>query len=281
MVGRFELIREVGRGGFGIVFKARDRERGSWVALKTIRPGARLEPARESLLREIEAGRLRHPNVVEVLEAGSCDRGPYVVFEYLSGETLEARLKRGPFRMEQVIDVAAAVARALAYAHAQGVLHRDLKPGNVFLPSTAQAKVIDFGLARIANSAGPPASGTSGYMSPEQRRGGREDERTDLFALGLIVHEMATGKPLLRRDRSGHDGAPSPSAPGSRVPPALEQLVAELVEEDPARRPGSAEEVLERLLMIGRRLAGTRRRQAPTTTFQGRMRCLVTTPFFT
>ena len=143
-----------------------------------------------------------------MLEDGRCDRGPYVVFEYLHGETLGERLTRGPLPMRDVIDVAAAVARALAHAHAHGVLHRDIKPGNVFLPSAGEAKVIDFGLAHVFGSGGPRGSGTSGYMAPEQRSGGPEDARTDLFALGLVIHEMATGNALLRSERSRGTRAP-------------------------------------------------------------------------
>ncbi len=251
VVGRFALRREVGRGGFGVVFKARDRELGRWVAVKTIRPGAPLAAARESLLREIEAARLQHPNIVRMLEDGRCDRGPYVVFEYLEGETLGERLTRGPLTVTELIEVAVAVTRALAYAHAHGVLHRDLKPGNVFLTSAGGAKVIDFGLASVAGSGGPPGSGTSRYMSPEQRSGAPEDARTDLFALGLVIHEMATGKALLDSDGARHPGVPA-SAP--LVPPALERLVAALVERDPARRPGSADEVLRRLREVQRPL---------------------------
>lgn len=227
VVGRFELLGELGRGGFGVVFQARDLELGRRVAVKTVRPGAPLVAARETLQREIDAGRLRHPNIVAVLEAGRCERGPYVVFEHLSGESLGERLARGPLAHAEAIGVALSVTRALAHAHARGVLHRDVKPGNVFLTSTGTVKLIDFGLASIDGSRGPRGSGTSGYMSPEQRRGEREDARTDLFALGVLIHEMAP-----------------------RMPGALERIAVALVESDPDRRPGSADEVLERLRAI-------------------------------
>ena len=253
MIGRFELLREAGRGGFGIVFKARDRELRRCVALKTMRPGAPTPAAAESLAREIDVARLRHPNIVTVLEAGRCDRGPYVVFEYLRGETLRQRLDRGPLPLAGVLRVTGAIAGALACAHAQGVLHRDLKPSNVFLTPADGAKVIDFGLARVPAAEGPPGSGTAGYMSPEQRAGGPEDARSDLFALGLLIHEMGTGGAYLRADGTER---PGPSAP--RLPPALGELVAALVESDPARRPGSAGELLERLRTVERGLGGAR-----------------------
>lgn len=252
LIGRFELLRMIGDGGFGVVFEARDPERDGRVAVKTIRPGAPLEQARESLRREAEAVRLRHPNIVRVLEAGGCDRGPYVVFERLVGETVAERLGRGPLPVEEVIRVAMAVTSALAHAHGRGVLHRDVKPANVFLPSTGEAKLIDFGLASVVGSAGPRGSGTAGYMPPEQRRGGAEDARTDLFAVGLLVHEMAAGKAPAGRDEPRETRAPRSWPAGT--PAELERLVAALVEEDPARRPASAGEVLARLLEIRLRL---------------------------
>lgn len=249
VVGRYEILREVGRGGFGVVFQARDRRRGRCVALKTLRRGARSRAARESLKREAQAARLRHPNIVTVLEGGRCAWGPYVVLEYLSGETLADRIARGPLPLAETLAVAVAVARALAHAHRRGVLHRDLKPANVFLPSGSEAKLIDFGLARVSGRGGPRGSGTSRYMSPEQRNGAEEDARTDLFALGLLVHEMATGSSLL-----GHRGetcATMATPPG--IPAELQRLVAALVERDPDRRPRTADEVLRELLAIADR----------------------------
>ncbi len=259
VVGRFELLREAGRGGFGVVFEARDPELDRSVAVKTIRRGARLGPASESLAREIEAGRLRHPNIQTVLGSGRCERGPYVVFEYLSGETLGERLARGPLHARQAVGVAVAVARALAHAHAQGVLHRDIKPANVFLPSAGGAKVVDFGLASVPGSGGPRGSGTSRYMSPEQRRGDPEDARTDLFALGLVVQEMVTG--IAPPGREGACRRRTPDSRAARIPVALDRIVADLVEHDPDLRPRSADEVLARLLAVQRRLdAGVTRR---------------------
>ncbi len=258
VLDRYELLREIGRGGFGVVFEARDRALGRRVAVKTVRRGAPVAPACESLRRERDAARLRHPNIVRVLEGGRCERGPFVVLEYLAGETLARRLARGSLPFARSIRIAVAVARALAYAHARGVLHRDLKPANVFLPSAGEPKVIDFGLARMAGRGGPSGSGTSGYMAPEQRRGGPEDARTDLFALGLLIREMATGTKVLPAGEPGGPAASSRSLAGA--PSDLERIAAALVEPDPARRPGSADEVLESLLGIQRRLGMRARR---------------------
>lgn len=249
VVGRFELLREIGRGGFGVVFEGRDRAVGRRVAIKTVRRGAPAAEACESLEREREASRLRHPNIVAVLGGGRCAGGPFVVLEYLSGETLAQRLARGPLPVAEALRVAVAVARALRHAHARGVLHRDLKPANVFLPRAGEAKVIDFGLASVSGRAGPRGSGTSGYMSPEQRRGDPEDERTDLFALGLLLLEATTGRRVRPEGRGARDAA-------GALPPELGRLVGALLEPDPGRRPGSAGATLRALVRIQRRIGG-------------------------
>jgi eukaryotic-like serine/threonine-protein kinase len=268
LVGGYELVREIGRGGFGVVFEARDRERGRRVAVKTARPGADPEAACESLLHEIEAARLRHPNVITVLEGGRCEHGPFVVLEYLSGETLAQRMARGPLSIAEAIGIAVAVAGALAHAHARGVLHRDLKPANVFLPSAGEPKVIDFGLARVSGHGGPRGSGTSGYMSPEQQRGGPEDARTDLFALGVLLREMTTGGKAAPRNRPDERSRRH----GDRVPREAKRLAAALLERDPAGRPASAREVLARLHGIRCRLEtqATRRRRRTAPGFRPR-----------
>jgi hypothetical protein len=193
VVGRFEIVRELGRGGFGVVLEAHDRELGRRVAFKAIRPGPReRDPAREALLRrEAEViARLSHPGLVTLFDLGRCERGPYLVLELLEGETLAARLERGPLPPREALRVAAEVARALAHAHAQGVLHRDLKPSNVFLTSAGAAKVLDFGLAHVFGAGGPAGSGTPGYMAPEQVAGRAEDARTDVHAVGLLLRDM-------------------------------------------------------------------------------------------
>src|SRR5512145_583389 len=148
VVGRFELIRELGRGGFGVVFEARDRELNRSVAFKVIRPGRReQEPMRaEALRREAEAvAQLSHPNIVTLYDAGRCDSGPYLVLELLGGEPLDRRMLRGAMAPREALAVATGVASALVHAHARGVLHRDLKPGNVFLAAGGSPKVLDFG----------------------------------------------------------------------------------------------------------------------------------------
>src|SRR5512138_3071833 len=218
-VGRFDLVRELGRGGFGVVFEATDAELGRRVAFKAIRPGSRArDPASEELLRReaTAVAQLQHPNIVTLFDVGRSDAGPFLVFELLRGETLAHRLSRGRLSARTSLRVALAVARALVHAHGAGVLHRDLKPSNVFLTVDGGVKVLDFGLAHVFGAGGPAGGGTPGYMAPEQRRGGPEDERTDVYAVGVLVAEMVTGARV-----AGPDAEVGALLARAKVPSAL------------------------------------------------------------
>jgi tetratricopeptide (TPR) repeat protein len=258
-VGRFELVRKLGRGGFGVVFEAIDTELGRRVAFKVVQPSRRDAAGDELLLREAKAvARLQHPAIVTLHDAGRSEAGPFLVLELLHGETLAARLARGRLSSREAVRVSLAVAEALAHAHAGGVLHRDLTPANVFLTSDGGVKVLDFGLATVFGREAPRASGTPGYMAPEQRRGGREDTRTDLFALGTILAEMLTSPSA--RAAPSPDGAPAIDV--SRVPTAVREIVARLVDPDPERRPRDAREALAALRRVAEHLDTISRRPA-------------------
>jgi TolB-like protein len=246
-VGRFELVREIGRGGFGIVYEARDRELGRSVAFKAVRPGRALEAAAgELLLREAEAiASLSHPNLVTLHDLGRCERGPYLVLELLRGETLADRLWGSALPVREALRIGAEVARGLAHAHAAGVTHRDLKPSNVFLCDAGHVKVLDFGMAH-AFGRQRTMGGTPAYMAPEQWREGAEDGRTDLFALGVMLYQMVRGDVPLPDGGKSLEAAPAPRLDLPECP-ALGALVARLLERDPAGRPGSAGEVLSAL----------------------------------
>ena len=194
-LGRFLLVSELGHGGFGVVWEARDEMLGRMVALKVLAPArARSEYAARWLMEEAEAAaQLQHTNIVSVFDIGSSEGVPYLVTELLRGETLARRLRRGPLAPGQALRVALQITRGLAHAHSRGVLHLDLKPANVFLSEGGLVKVLDFGLARLFGGASTRGGGTRGYMPPEQLRGEPEDERTDLFALGVLMHEMLWG----------------------------------------------------------------------------------------
>jgi tetratricopeptide (TPR) repeat protein len=254
-VGRFELGPELGRGGFGAVFEARDLELGRRVALKVLRARGRARAAasEELLRREASAiAQLSHPNIVTLFDAGRSEHGPYLVLELLRGEPLAARLARGRILPREAVRVALAVARALEHAHATGVLHRDLKPANVFLCRDGGVKVLDFGLAHVFGRGGPTGSGTPGYMAPEQRAGGMEDARTDLHALGVLLREMLGG------------AAPSRGGPPPRPGTAAEAvaLAARLAAPDPAARPRDAAEAAAALEAVRDGLERPARRAA-------------------
>ncbi len=246
-VGRFELVREVGRGAFGIVYEARDTELGRTVAFKALSAAAQPEVREERLQREAEAAaRLSHPNIVTLFDVGRTERGgPYLVLEYLRGHTLAAELARGPLVLAEALRIARDVAAALAHAHAHGVVHRDLTPGNVFLCDDGQVKVLDFGMAH-AFGRRTLRGGTPAYMAPEQERGAPEDERTDVFALGVILYRMLTG--ALPFESPAQLATPRPAR---RVTVAgmrgIGDLVARMLEKDPVARPRDASEVLAAL----------------------------------
>ena len=194
VVGRFELVREIGRGGFGVVYEARDRELPRSVAFKSVRVGGALDARQQRLLYEAEAAaRLAHPNIVTLYDVGHCDDGPYLVLELLHGGTLGERLKEGALPLGEALRIALEVARGLAHAHANGVVHRDLTPGNVFLCADGQVKILDFGMAH-AFGRRKVDGGTLAYMAPEQIADAPEDERTDVFALGVILYQMIRGE---------------------------------------------------------------------------------------
>jgi len=229
-VGRFQLLRELGRGGFGVVFEAQDTLLGRRVAWKAMLPAARLAQADQALLRrEAEAAaQLSHPHIVTLHDVGSWEGGVFLVMELLRGESLEARLARGPLAPAEALAAAADVARGLAHAHAAGVIHRDLKPSNVFLASDGYAKVLDFGLAHVLGRSAPLSGGTPRYMAPEQRRGAPPDARGDVYAAALVLCESLSGT-------LPTPGTPPPPPPG--IPQVLAALVAAALAEAPEGRP--------------------------------------------
>jgi tetratricopeptide (TPR) repeat protein/predicted Ser/Thr protein kinase len=264
-LGRYEILREIGRGGFGVVYEARDRELNRVVAVKTVR-ARRHDPQQASLLKqEAEAAaQLNHPNIVTLHDAGQEGGTAFLVMERLHGETLEARLERGPLAPREGVRIAAELARGLAHAHAAGVLHRDLKPSNVVLTTDGGAKILDFGLSRLFGSGSGEAGGTPGYMAPEQWRGEADDERTDLFAVGVMLHQMLTGR-LPYEVKEGRSAAldPGPPPPLDALPREVRPFLGRALSREPAGRPRNARAALESLLEAERALGsrrGTRRR---------------------
>ena len=267
-VGPYQIIRQLGAGGMGVVWLAEDTRLNRKVALKTVKSAeADTTEGRQRLMREARAAAaLNHPHIATVHDVLDVDGKVIVVFEYVEGDSLAVRLQRGPLTINETVEIAWQLADALAAAHAQGVIHRDLKPGNVVIGPDGRAKVLDLGIARLVPvgadmSASAPGTigvglvGTPGYAAPEQYLSRNVDGRADLYALGVMIYEMIVG----RRPVAGVDAVAlatsvlSDSAPrlaaasGGWVPPRLESLVARLLERDPNKRPASGDEVLVEL----------------------------------
>lgn len=267
-VGPYQVIRQLGSGGMGVVWLAEDTRLNRKVALKTVKTAdADTTEGRQRLMREARAAAaLNHPHIATVHDVLDVDGQVVVVFEYVEGDTLAARLQRGRMEVAEAVEVAWQLADALAAAHAQGVIHRDLKPSNVVLGPEGRAKVLDFGIARLVPagadmSASVPGTlggglvGTPGYAAPEQYLSRNVDGRADLYALGVMLYEMLSGRrPFPGTDAVAlatsvlRDEAPKLTVTGGPwVPPPLEALVARLLERDPARRPSSGDELLVEL----------------------------------
>ncbi|HOC16983.1 MAG TPA: serine/threonine-protein kinase, partial [Vicinamibacterales bacterium] len=209
-VGRYQLLDKLGEGGMGVVYKAYDPLIQRVVAVKLISSARTDDPVlRERFFAEARAaGHLSHRNIVTVYDLGEENERPYFAMEFLEGEDLGRMIRRGaPPTLIDKIDLMAQAGRGLAYAHARGVIHRDVKPANIFVTTTGDVKVLDFGLARLARPVGTdltrtrPFVGTVSYMAPEQVRGEPADARTDLFAFGVVLYEMLSGgRPAFETD---------------------------------------------------------------------------------
>lgn len=255
---RFEVLAPLGAGGMGVVSLARDRRLGREVALKLIRQvNPRLARLFEQEARTLAA--LEHPHVVRLYEFGVEGSTPYLVMELVRGQTLHARLAGGRPRLIEAVPLAMDILSGLEACHAAGIAHLDLKPANIFLDAAGRARVADFGLSRPAagdgagdrgTTSGTPAniSGTPGYMAPEQIRGEDPDRPADIYAFGVIFHELLTGRKLFtgrslpeifEQQLAGTPPAPSRTNPS--VPPILDELVARAMARAPERRPGAGE----------------------------------------
>jgi eukaryotic-like serine/threonine-protein kinase len=266
LIGRFRIVRELGRGGFGVVYEARDGELDRAVAVKVLRPGTRVaSQSRAWLEREARAvARLNHRHIVTLHDFGQSPAGPFLVFELLRGTSLSRRLDAGPLPIADTLAVGVDVARALVHAHESGVVHRDLKPANVHLDPDGTTKVLDFGLAHLFGQAPGASGGTPAYMAPEQWEEGGGDPRSDVFALGVMLHQCLAGALPYRAEKNWSEAlepGPTPALPRRAGPPALRRLVASCLERDPARRPPDARSARDALLAIRRAHQGRFRRR--------------------
>jgi beta-lactam-binding protein with PASTA domain/tRNA A-37 threonylcarbamoyl transferase component Bud32 len=261
--GRYELTHLIARGGMAQVYRAMDRQLERPVALKVLFPELSIDRTFvERFRREAQAAaNLSHPNIVPVFDWGEDDGSYFIVMEYVEGRPLSAVL-RDPERMppRQIASIGAGVAAALAFAHRHGVVHRDVKPGNVLITPDGDVKVTDFGIARAMNTEESltqtgAVMGTAAYFSPEQAEGKGVDSRSDIYSLGVVLYEMAVGRPPFTGDSpvavaSKHvrDMPVLPREANPTVPPALEAVIMKAMAKNPDDRYGSAEELRADLL---------------------------------
>jgi len=208
-IGRYEILSELGRGAMGVVFKAQDSLIGRLIALKTITASVVGDTGLvERFRREAKAaGAFQHPNIVTIYELGEADGVPFIAMEYLEGESLDALIsRRAAVPLAQKVGYLVQTCRALQYAHRRGVIHRDIKPANIVVTVEGVVKVVDFGIARLAENPKTQTGtmmGTLGYMSPQQIRGNRADARSDIWSLGVVLYELLT----YRRPFKGENNA--------------------------------------------------------------------------
>lgn len=261
-IGKYEILRVIGSGGFGTVYEGRDPFIKRRVAVKTCTTGG--PEVRDRFFREAEiAGNLHHRNIVTVHDFGVEDEVPYLVQEYLEGEDLNATLSSGRFHFEsQGLDVLIQIARGLAHAHEHGVIHRDVKPANVRLLPDGAVKIMDFGIAKLANVESNLTKtgmtlGTAAFLAPEQIRGGAIDQRVDQFSFGVLAYELIVGRrPFRGRTISTLFGQILEQAPepptllASWCPRSLEAIVLRCLSKDAEKRFPSMAEVEQALLAV-------------------------------
>ena len=281
-LGHCRILEKIGAGGMGEVYRAHDEHLDRDIAVKVLPPGTLADDAaRQRFRREaLVLGKLNHPNIQSVFDFDTQEGVDFLVTEYVPGVTLSDKLAAGPLSEKEEERLGTQLAGGLAAAHEQGILHRDLKPSNLRVTPDGRLKILDFGVAKLLGPVSETAvtetgtgtvAGTPLYMSPEQRRGERVDTRSDLYSAGLVLWEMATGRP------------PSVAARGlsGRATPELQRIVEKCLEEDPGNRYQSAKELAVDLRRLGtpvptRRLS--RRAVLATTAPVGDLECPMPRP---
>ncbi len=260
---RYQLIEELGRGGMGVVYKAQDTKLKRTVALKFLPPELTyISEVRERFMREAQAAAaLDHPNICTVHEFDEAEEKTYISMAYVEGQSLKKKIASGPLELDEAIRLATQVAEGLQEAHKKGVVHRDIKSANIMVTEKGQAKIMDFGLARVTGTTlvtkEGETMGTIAYMSPEQARGAEVNHRTDIWSFGVVLYEMFSGQLPFKGE---HDQAvvysilnedpASVTQLRSDIPIALDQVVAKTLEKNPDKRYQHIDELLDDLRSI-------------------------------
>ena len=269
-LGPYEIVSQLGSGGMGVVYEARDPRLKRTVAIKLLPPDlTKDDTAKQRFLQEAQAASaLDHPNICTIYEINETDDGQlYLVMAHYEGETLKELIERGPLNLNNAIDIATQVGQGLAKAHAAGIVHRDIKPANLMVTTDGAVKILDFGLAKLAGERALTqtgmtltgmAVGTVAYMSPEQARGIPVDQRTDIWALGVVLHEMVAGKPPFQREQQQavtyallNEPASGLTSLRAGLPPALDRVVARALSKQVADRYQSMRDFLSALAARG------------------------------
>jgi len=263
-IGKYEIVREIGRGAMGVVYEGRDPVIGRKVAIKTIRfdvlnrPDER-EEAQQRFIREARsAGNLSHPAIVTIYDVGEDAGLTYIAMEFVDGGSLESLIAaRTRLPLDEITAIVAQIGDALDYAHRQGIIHRDIKPANILMDRAGRPRIVDFGIAKIASSDLTQTNmvmGTPYYMAPEQIAGSKVDGRADMFSLGTILYELLTlAKPFGGTNMTTviykiiHDEPPPPRKYDASLPPGLDYVLEKALAKDPARRYQNGRELTDDL----------------------------------
>src|SRR6266571_4696931 len=289
---RYQIIKRLGAGAFGTVYKAKDKILGRMVAIKTIRleglaasGGAGLEELMDRFKREaMVSAQLKHPNIVTIYDIGDSEGMSYIAMEFIDGVGLDRVIAgAGRLSVERAASLAAQVADALDFAHKHNVVHRDIKPANIMVEAGDRVKVTDFGIAKVTDSGEHLTMtgsllGTPSYMSPEQARGGQIDGRSDLFSLGCVIYEMLAGRKAFRGEsitalifKIITEEPPNIRDLDPDVPDEIVRIIAKAISKAPEARYQTGRELAEDLLALTKAASTPTIRQVETPTAPGRV----------